>query len=144
MKNLTYGQKALIYRILGYLASIGVPIGTAAIMFPPEIVESTSMSISATVILTLIIGISAFRKKLAELFSNYSVIMTYAVIAVISVVAVNFFSEMLTISLVGLGATIGAMPLFKLGDNNAELAKLVKEEELKAQVQKNVNGSKEE
>ena len=136
MKNLTYGQKALIYKILGYLASIGVPIGTAAIMFPPEIVESTSMSISATVILTLIIGISAFRKKLAELFSNYSVIMTYAVIAVISVVAVNFFSEMLTISLVGLGANIGAMPLFKLGDNNAELAKLVKEEELKAQVQK--------
>ena len=144
MKNLTDGQKALIYKILGYLASIGVPIGTAAIMFPPEIVESTSMSISATVILTLIIGISAFRKKLAELFSNYSVIMTYAVIAVISVVAVNFFSEMLTISLVGLGANIGAMPLFKLGDNNAELAKLVKEEELKAQVQKNVNGSKEE
>lgn len=144
MKNLTYGQKALIYKILGYLASIGVPIGTAAIMFPPEIVESTSMSISATVILTLIVGISAFRKKLAELFSNYSVIMTYAVIAVISVVAVNFFSEMLTISLVGLGSNIGAMPLFKLGDNNAELAKLVKEEELKAQVQKNVNGSKEE
>lgn len=144
MKNLTYGQKTLIYKILGYLASIGVPIGTAAIMFPPETVESTSMSISATVILTLIIGISAFRKKLAELFSNYSVIMTYAVIAVISVVAVNFFSEMLTIALVGLGANIGAMPLFKLGDNNAELAKLVKEEELKAQVQKNVNGSKEE
>ena len=144
MKNLTYGQKALIYKILGYLASIGVPIGTAAIMFPPEIVESTSMSISATVILTLIVGISAFRKKLAELFSNYSVIMTYAVIAVISVVAVNFFSEMLTIALVGLGANIGAMPLFKLGENNAELAKLVKEEELKAQVQKNVNGSKEE
>ena len=107
MKNLTYGQKALIYKILGYLASIGVPIGTAAIMFPPEIVESTSMSISATVILTLIIGVSAFRKKLAELFSNYSVIMTYAVIAVISVVAVNFFSEMLKLHLSDLAQTSG-------------------------------------
>lgn len=140
MKNLTYGQKSILYKILAYLASVGVPIGTAVVMFPPEIVESTSMSINATIILTLIIGVAAFRKKLAELFSNYSVIMTYAVITVISIVAVNFFSEMLTIGLVGLGANIGAMPLFKLADTNEEKAKLVKEEELKAQVQKEING----
>lgn len=142
MKNLTYGQKSVIYKILAYLASVGVPIGTAVVMFPPELVESTSMSINATVIITLIIGVAAFRKKLAELFSNYSVIMTYAVISVISIVAVNFFSEMLTIGLVGLGANVGAMPLFKLADSNGEKAKLVKEEELKAQVQKEVNGGK--
>lgn len=140
MKNLTYGQKSIIYKICAYLASVGVPIGTAAIMFPPELVESTSMSINATLIITMIIGVAAFRKKLSELFSNYSVIMTYAVITVISVVAVNFFSEMITIGLVGLAANVGAMPLFKLADDNAEKAKLVKEEELKAQIQKQVNG----
>ncbi len=140
MKHLTYGQKSIIYKILAYLASVGVPIGTAAIMFPPEIVQSTSMSINATLIITLVIGVSAFRKKLAELFSNYSVIMTYAVIAVISIIAVNFFSEMLTISLVGLAANVGAMPLFKLGDDNAEKAKLVKEEQLKAEVAAQTKG----
>lgn len=136
-KPLTYGQKKVLYRILAYLASVGVPVGTCAIVFPPEIVSDTRMSVGATLIITLIVSIAVFRQKLKELFENYSVIITWAVLFLVSVLLEQFCSEMKIISLVGLAANLGAMPLFKLSDTNAELADELKKKqvELEAQAQ---------
>lgn len=129
-KPLTYGQKKVLYRILAYLASVGIPVGTCAIVFPPEIVSDTRMSVGATLIITLIVSIAVFRKKLKELFENYSVIITWAVLFLVSVLLEQFCSEMKIISLVGLAANLGAMPLFKLSDTNAELADELKKSKL--------------
>lgn len=134
-KSLTYGQKKVLYRILAYLASVGVPVGTCAIVFPPEIVSDTRMSVGATLIITLIVSIAVFRKKLKELFENYSVIITWAVLFLVSVLLEQFCSEMKIISLVGLAANLGAMPLFKLSDNNAELADELKKKQVELEAQ---------
>lgn len=134
-KPLTYGQKKVLFRILAYLASVGVPVGTCAIVFPPEIVSDTRMSVGATLIITLIVSIAVFRAKLKEVFENYSVIITWAVLFLVSVLLEQFCSEMKIISLVGLAANVGAMPLFKLSDTNAELADELKKKQVELEAQ---------
>lgn len=137
MKNkLTYGQKNVLFRVLAYLASVGVPVGTCAIVFPPEIVSDTRMSVSATLILTLIVSITVFRKKLKEAFENYSVVITWAVLFLVSILLESFCNEMKIISLVGLAANVGAMPLFKLSDTNAALAEEVKKKQVEIEAEK--------
>lgn len=133
-KPLTPGQKTWLFRILAYLSSAGVPVATCAILFPPELQE-THLSIGASLIVTLIISVCVFRKKLAELFENFTIIMTYAIILVICIACNQFISEMITVCIVGLAANLGALPLFKLADSNAELAKAIKEAKLKAEAE---------
>ncbi|MCH5157527.1 MAG: hypothetical protein J1G02_06620 [Clostridiales bacterium] len=125
-KKLTYGQKHWLSLIGAYLASVGIPIATCAIVFPVEIVEETHMSIGASLIITAIVSVSVFRNRIKKLFENYTVIMAWAVIFILSILMDQFVYEMKIISLVGLGANIAATPLFKIAETNGELAKAVK------------------
>ena len=125
-KKLTYGQRHWLSLIGAYLASVGVPITTCAFVFPVEIVEETHMSIGATLIITAIVSVSVFRNKLKALFENYTVILTWGVIFLMSLLLDQFVYEMKIISLVGLGANIAATPLFKIAENNGEMAKALK------------------
>lgn len=131
MKNkrrspLTAGQKHLLLQIAAYLTSVGIPILTCAFVFPVEIVEETRMSVGASLIITAIVSISVFRNKLKQAFENYTVIMAWSIIFLMSLLLDQFVYEMKVISLVGLAANVGAMPLFKLADSNADVAKAVK------------------
>lgn len=125
-KKLTYGQKHWLSLIGAYLASVGVPIATCAIMFPVEIVEETHLSIGASLIITAIVSVSVFRNRIKKLFENYTVIMAWAIIFILSILMDQFVYEMKIISLVGLGANIAATPLFKIAETNGELAKASK------------------
>ena len=139
-KKLTYGQKHWLSLIGAYLTSVGIPVATCAIVFPVEIVEETHMSIGASLIITAIVSVSVFRNRLKKLFENYTLIMAWAVIFLLSILLDQFVYEMKIISLVGLGANIAATPLFKISETNGELAKAVKlkkqEAELEAEVEK--------
>lgn len=135
-KPLTYGQKKVLFRILAYLASVGVPVGTCAVVFPPEIVSDTRMSVGATLIITMIVSIAVFRKKLKEAFENYSVIITWAVLFLVSILLEQFCNEMKIISLVGLASNLGAMPLFKLSEANATLADELKKKQVELEAEK--------
>lgn len=125
-KKLTYGQKHWLSLIGAYLASVGVPIATCAFVFPVEIVQETHLSIGASLIITAIVSVSIFRSKLKSLFENYTLIMAWAVIFLLSVLLDQFVYEMKIISLVGLGANVAATPLFKIAESNGELAKTIK------------------
>lgn len=125
-KPLTPGQKHWISLIGAYLASVGIPIITCAFVFPVEIVEETRMSVGASLIITAIVSVSVFRSKLKKLFENYTVIMAWGVIFLLSMLLDQFVYEMKIISLVGLGANIAATPLFKISESNGELAKAIK------------------
>ena len=125
-RPLTPGQKHWLSLIGAYLASVGVPIATCAIVFPVEIVQETRMSIGASLIITAIVSVSVFRKKLKALFENYTVIMAWVVIFLLTLLLDQFVYEMKIISLVGLAANIGATPLFKIAETNGELAKAIK------------------
>lgn len=125
-KPLTPGQKHWLSLIGAYLASAGVPIITCAFVFPIEIVEETRMSIGASLIITAIVSLSVFRSKLKKLFENYTVIMAWGVILLLTFLLDQFVYEMKIISLVGLGANVAATPLFKIAESNGELAKAVK------------------
>ena len=125
-KKLTYGQKHWLSLIGAYLASVGVPITTCAFVFPVEIVEETHMSIGATLIITAIVSVSVFRSKLKKLFENYTIILTWAILFLVSILLDQFVYEMKIISLVGLGANIAATPLFKIAETNGEMAKALK------------------
>lgn len=102
-KPLTPGQKHWLSLIGAYLASVGVPITTCAFVFPVEIVEETHMSIGASLIITAIVSVSVFRGKLKKLFENYTVIMAWGIIFLLSLLMDQFVYEMKIISLVGLG-----------------------------------------
>lgn len=125
-KPLTPGQKHWLSLIGAYLASVGIPIVTCAFVFPVEIVEETRLSIGASLIITAIISLSVFRSKLKKMFENYTVIMAWGVIFLLSLLLDRFIYEMKIISLVGLGANIGATPLFKIAESNGELSKAIK------------------
>lgn len=125
-KKLTYGQKHWLSLIGAYLASVGVPIATCAFVFPVEIVQETHLSIGASLIITAIVSVSIFRSKLKALFENYTLIMAWAIIFLLSVLLDQFVYEMKIISLVGLGANVAATPLFKIAESNGELAKTIK------------------
>lgn len=125
-KQLTYGQKHWLSLIAAYLASVGVPIATCAFVFPVEIVEETHMSIGASLIITAIVSVAVFRSKIKALFENYTVIMAWAVICILSFLLAQLAYEMQIISMVGLGANVGAAPLFKIAESNGEMATAVK------------------
>ena len=125
-KSLTPGQKHWLSLIGAYLASAGIPIATCAFVFPVEIVEETRMSIGASLIITAIISLSVFRSKLKKMFENYTVIMAWGVIFLLSLLLDQFIYEMKIVSLVGLGANIAATPLFKISEINGEVAKAIK------------------
>lgn len=125
-KKLTCGQKHWLSLIGAYLASVGVPVATCAFVFPIEIVEEAHLSIGASLIITTIVSVSVFRSKLKKLFENYTVIVTWGVIFLISILLDQFVYEMKIISLVGLGANIAATPLFKIAETNGEMAKALK------------------
>lgn len=133
-KPLTPGQKHWLAQIGAYLASVGVPIGTCAIVFPVEIVEETRLSVGATLIITAIISISVFRNKLKSMFENYTLIMAWAIILLISIIADQFIYELKIISLVGLAANVGAMPLFKIAENQGEIAAELKKRQREAAI----------
>ena len=113
-RPLTPGQKHWLSLIGAYLASVGIPIMTCAFVFPVEIVEETHLSISASLIITAIVSVAVFRKKLKTLFENYTVIMAWAIIFLLSILLDQLAYEMKIVSLVGLGANIAATPLFKI------------------------------
>ena len=71
-------------------------------------------------------SVSVFRAKLKVLFENYTVIMAWGIILLLSALLDQFVYEMKIISLVGLGANIAATPLFKIAETNGELAKAIK------------------
>lgn len=125
-KPLTPGQKHWLSLIGAYLASVGVPIMTCVFVFPTQIVEETRMTVGASLIITAIISVSVFRNRLKKLFENYSVIAAWGIVFLLSVIMDQFVYEMKIISLVGLGANIAATPLFKVSENNGELAKAIK------------------
>ena len=139
-KKLTYGQKHWLSLIGAYLASVGIPITTCAIVFPVEIVEETHMSIGASLIITAIVSVSVFRNKLKALFENYTVILTWAFMFLMSILLDQFVYEMKIISLVGLGANIAATPLFKIAETNGEFAKAVKLKQAEKSVEEDVTG----
>lgn len=140
-KPLTPGQKHWLSLIGAYLASVGIPIGTCAFVFPVEIVEETRLSIGATLIITAIISVSVFRTRLKKLFENYTIIMAWGIIFLLSLLLDQFVYEMKIISLVGLGANIAATPLFKISESNAELAKAIKLKRQENKVSQIVGGS---
>lgn len=125
-KELTYGQKHWLSLIAAYLTSVGIPIGTCAFVFPVEIVEETHMSIGASLIITAIISVSVFRSKLKQLFENYTLIMAWGIIFILTILLDQFVYEMKIISLVGWAANIAAAPLFKIAENNGELTNTLK------------------
>lgn len=133
-KKLTYGQKHWLSLIAAYLASVGVPIATCAFVFPVEIVQETHLSIGASLIITAIVSVSVFRNKLKTLFENYTLIMAWGVIFLLSVLLDQFVYEMKIISLVGLGANVAAMPLFKIAEQNGELYKAVKKKKTEIKI----------
>lgn len=135
-KPLTAGQKHWLSLIGAYLASVGVPVLTCAFVFPVEIVEETRMSVGASLIITAIVSIAVFRERLKKLFENYTVIVTWAVIFLLSILLDQFVYEMKVISLVGLGANIAAMPLFKIAENENELAKAIKMKKQEMEIEK--------
>lgn len=140
-KPLTPGQKHWLSLIGAYLASVGIPIATCAFVFPVEIVEETRLSIGATLIITAIMSVSVFRGKLKKLFENYTVIMAWGIIFLLSLLLDQFVYEMKIISLVGLGANIAATPLFKVSETNGELAKAIKLKKKESEIDKIVGGN---
>ena len=133
-KSLTPGQKHWLSAIGAYLTSVGIPVAACAFVFPVEIVEETHMSVGASLIITAIVSVSVFRNKLKQLFENYTVIMAWVAIFLISILLDNFVYEMKVISLVGLAANVAAMPLFKISETNGELAKAIKLKQTQARV----------
>lgn len=142
-KPLTPGQKHWLSLIGAYLASVGIPIGTCAFVFPVEIVEETRLSIGATLIITAIISVSVFRTRLKKLFENYTLIMAWGVIFLLSLLLDQFVYEMKIISIVGLGANIAATPLFKVSETNGELAKAIKLKKQESKINKAVGETNE-
>ena len=141
-KPLTVGQKHWLSLIGAYLASAGIPILTCAFVFPVEIVEETRMSIGASLIITAIISVSVFRSKLKKLFENYTVIMAWGIIFLLSMLLDQFVYEMKIISLVGLGANVAATPLFKIAETNGELVKAIKLKQKEFQINEAVGEEK--
>ena len=141
-KPLTPGQKQWLSLIGAYLASVGVPIMTCCFVFPTQIVEETRMSIGASLIITAIVSVSVFRTRLKKLFENYTLIMAWGVIFLLSLILDQFVYEMKVISLVGLGANVAATPLFKISETNGEIAKAIKLKKQETKISEAITGEK--
>lgn len=133
-KSLSYLQKYWIAEICGFLASIGVPVGTALVMFPPEILTETKMSVGLSVIITLVVAVSVLRKQLAEQITNIGPTVTYAIIAGVCLLTRYLADQLLVVSIVGVIANAGSIPLFKIAEKNKEKNELLK----KAQIEKEI------
>lgn len=127
MKKLTYSQKYWWSIIGAYLTSAGVPLVTCAVLFPAKIVNEAHLSIGASLILTAIVCIAVFRKRLKQFCENYTIIMVWAIILLFSIMLDKFVYEMKIVSLVGLVSNAIATPLFKIAEANGEMVKAIKE-----------------
>lgn len=141
MSKLTYNQKYWIAEIVAYLTSLGVPIVTAVIMFPEQIMQDTKMSFGLAIILTVIVSLTVFKKRIVEAFENSTAISAWAIILAICLVAKYFVDQMLVISLVGLGANLGATPIFKIADKNKLLNDKFKELQQDKELQEKIGKS---
>ncbi|MCM1043486.1 MAG: hypothetical protein NC350_04700 [Corallococcus sp.] len=139
MKKLTYSQKYWISEIGAYFASLGIPIVTACIMFPEQIMEETKMSVGLALILTVIVSLTVFRKKIAEMFDNSTAVSAWAIILCASLIAKYFVDQMFVISIVGLAANLGATPLFKYADKQKQLNLKLKELKDNKKLEEQVN-----
>jgi hypothetical protein len=133
-KKLSLNQKHWLSLISAYLLSMGVPIVTAVIAFPPEITQGTNVSVGMTLILTAIISVSVFRKQIKATMQTASVLGTWVVMLVICIIAKFFVDQMLVISLVGTASNAGSVPLFKIADSTGATIAAIKEEKKKQQV----------
>lgn len=135
-KPLNYLQKYWIAEISAYLASVGVPVGTALAMFPPEILTETKMSVGLSVIVTLVIAVSVLRKQLAETMAHTGATVTYAIIAGVCLLTRYLADQLLVVAIVGLIANAGSIPLFKIADKNKEKNELLKKAQLEKEIEK--------
>jgi len=140
MSKLTYSQKYWLFEVIAYLTSIGVPIVTAVVMFPEQLMESTKTSFGLATILTIIVSLTAFRKKIATMFENSTTISAWIIILGVSLVAKYFVDQMLVISLVGVASNLGATPLFKIAENNKTLNLKLKEIKQDKELQEKAQG----
>lgn len=134
-KSLTYRQRFLLFEILGYLTSCGIPVVTAFCMFPPSVLAETSQPIGLSIIITAIISISVLRERMGELVKDASALKVWIIVLAITLVAKYFVDQLLVISLVGVGASAGATPLFNLANTNKEKDSLVKAEKIKVEIE---------
>ena len=135
MKNkLSTKQKKWFSLVSAYLISLGIPIATCAIVFPPEITTDAHLSVSASFVLTIVVSVTAFRDKVKSIMSNYGVTVFWLALGVISILLVNFFQEMAVISWVAFGCNVVSTPLFSVAKRNTEKLKLLAEKKLEAEI----------
>lgn len=145
MKNrLSIKQKKWFSLISAYLVSLGIPIATCAIVFPPEITTDAHLSVSATFVLTIIVSITAFRDKVKTIMSNYGVTVFWLICGIVSVLFANFFQELAVISWVAFGSNVASVPLFKIAENNSAKLKLLSDRKLENEIDVLSNSAKEE
>ena len=142
MKNkLSTKQKKWFSLISAYLISLGIPIGTCAIVFPPEITTDAHLSVSAAFVLTIIVSVTAFRDKLKTLMSNYGVTVFWLILGVVSILLVNFFQEMAVISWVAFGCNVASTPLFSIAKKNDAKLQVIAQKRLEAEIDAETKGA---
>lgn len=139
---MSYNQKYWLQQILAYLVSIGIPIATTLIVFPESIQQGTTTSLSMSFVLTIIVSLTAFRKKLATLFENSPVLITWLIVLAFSVALKTFADQMFIIAISGVASSAGATPLFNMAEKNRQKAQLLKEELLKKEINNKVEDKK--
>lgn len=137
---MSYTKKYILQEVLAYLVSVGVPIATTLIVFPDSV--SVSAHLSMSFILTIIISLTAFRKKLSALFANSPVVVAWVIILAISAVLKTFADEMLIISISGVASSTGATPLFNMAAKNKEKGNLLKETLMKNEIESKAEAPK--
>lgn len=141
MKKLSFKQKYFLSEIGAYLIGAGAPLTTAFVMFPPEVVESTSMSLGLGIIVAGIVALMTLRKKLATLFDgNKGLFTAWAVITIFALLMRYVGDQLLIIGIVGCVASAGTTPLLNYGEKQKGLADMLKEAENKAEVEKAMGG----
>lgn len=142
-KKLSYIQKYWISEVCAYLASVGVPLTTALVMFPPEILNETKMSLGLSVIVAGIVAITTFRQRVNKLFDGSKATgTTWLVITMIAIVTRYLADQLLVVGIVATIAGYGSIPIFNYADKNMELNKKLKEAEQEAEIEQIVKGTK--
>jgi len=130
MKKLSLRQKHWLALIGANLLSVGVPVAVALIAFPPK----NTISVGMTLIITAIISLGVLRKQIKAAFQTASVLVTWAIMLIVCIIAKFFVDRMLLISIIGVVANAGSVPLFKIADTTGELLKVLNEERNKRKV----------
>jgi len=129
-KKLSLNQKYWLSIIGANLLSVGVPLVTAFLAFPPK----NTVSVGMTLIITAIISLGVLRKQIKAAFQTASVLITWLVMLVVCIIAKFFVDRMLLISIVGAISNAASVPVFKIADEAEELRKLLKDERNKRKV----------